>query len=534
MSFVFINIYYRFVMFNQNQLFMKKNLRTVLFLMLMSVTLQLSAQRFLSEVFTSTTVTSNVTYGRNWSTLYSPVSLFMDTLKADVYQPAGDTMVHRPTVFVLHPGSAFPAFYNYWCTGTKTDSAVAEMCRQFARRGYTAIALNYRLGWNPFSTDQDTRTGSLLEALGRGVQDIKACVRFFRNNALTSNTYHINPDMFILGGLSTGGTLALNYITLQNYSQIQIFKYLSANDNATYHFHSGTTYFDSTYWGNFDGYNGDPNLNYSGNTPGVSNAVQFGFSLEGVLGDSSWLHNGDVPMVCFHNIPDVSTPYYCGAVYSLGQFVVNVCGGHMVIHNADVFQNNFAFQNNNWTDIYTTTANQRNGGSGHDGLYPFSTASPQSAPWEWWDSTTAFQIMINQLGFTMGHADTVWYNSIADNPDMSSAKGHAYLDTVMRYLNPRIYRAVGLNVGIWETAQQAESVSLYPNPATDQFTVNASTRSTPIRYIHVYDLTGRLVRSFDKINKQQFMMNTRSFESGIYMLKIGFEKDEVVRKVTFQ
>lgn len=513
---------------------MKKKLRTAVLLMLMSISLPLSAQRYLSEVFSSTTVTTNVVYGQNYSTLLSPVSLFMDQLKADVYEPVGDVLAARPTVFVVHPGSAFPIFYNTWCTGIKTDSAVAEMCRQFARRGYTAIAMSYRAGWNPVSTDQDTRTGSLLQALGRGVQDLKACVRYFRNNALTTNDYNIDPNLFILGGLNTGGTLALNYATLQNYSQIQIFKLLSATNNSVYHFNSGVTYFDSTYWGNFDGYGGNPSLNYSGNTPGVSNDVQFVFSLSGALGDSSWLTAGEVPMVSFHNISDVTNPYFCGPIFSIGQFVVDVCGAHMVIGNSNTFQNNSAFQNNTWTDVYTTTANQRNGGSGFDGLYPFTTPTSQSSPWEWWDSTTVYQIMINGLGFTTGRADTVWYNSIGDNPDMSPAKGRAYIDTIMGYLNPRIFRAIGLNVGIDDMTSYEESVSIYPNPATDQFTIDIAEGSDAIRYLHVYDLTGRLVRSFENVNRQLFSVQTKSFDAGVYLLKIGFAKGEVVRKITVQ
>lgn len=525
---------------------MKKNLHTIILILLVSISLHTNAQqRYLNEVFTNVSVTHNVRYGNNWSVFAKylqggpivpdsmlPGSLF-GQLVADIYEPVSDTMASRATVIVLHPGSALPLFINSWCTGDKSDSAVAEICRKFAKRGYTAIAPDFRLGWNPISPDQDVRTGGLLQALGRAVQDVKACVRYFRNNALGSNTYHIDPSMIILGGLNTGGTIAVNYEVLQSQAQISIPKFLSGSNNSVYNFSIGTTYFDSTYWGNFDGYGGSPLLNNSGNTPGVSNAVQFVFSLQGAEGDSSWMHNGDAPMVCFHSVTDTTSPYYCGAIYSVGQFVVNVCGGHTIIQEANGFNNNSAFQNNSWTDVYTTTANSRNGGL--DGLFPFRPGFGENAPWEWWDSTTCFLAMTAPqpfgFGFTMGYADTVWYNSMGSNPTMSKGKATAYLDTVMGYLNPRIYPYI---TGVDELSKLENMVSVYPNPATNYFSIHISDASNPVRYLNMYDISGRLIYTEKKINRQTFTVSSKSFDAGMYLLKIGFDKGEVVRKISLQ
>jgi hypothetical protein len=522
---------------------MKKNLLISSFLFL-SFSMPVFAQRYLSEIFTGTTVTSNVIYGKNYSTLLSPLSLFMDTLKADVYQPVGDNATaHRATVIVMHAGSVLPIFYNYECTGLKTDSAVAEMCRRFARRGYTAIAMDYRLGWNPFSTDQDTRTGSILQAVGRAVQDAKACVRFFRNNALTSNDYHIDPNMIILGGLNTGGYCALSYPTIHNNADLSILPLLSTTTNSTYCLSPGVSYFDSTCWGNIDGYGGNPAKNFSGNTPGVSNAIQFSFGLGGAIPAISWLKQGDVPMVCFHSKNDPGAPYAFGPVYNgaTGAFVINAYGSYSIIHKADSLQNNIAFQNNSWTDVYTTVANQRNGGSINDGLFPFTPSFAEAAPWEWWDSTTCFQIMtaptsVGGLGFTMGHADTVWFNSLSDHPEMvngamAKALANAYIDTIMGYLNPRIFQVI---MGVPDLAKMEASISVYPNPADGFCNVHISDASNPIRNIRMYDLTGRLIYSDQKINRQTYTMDTKSYRAGMYLLKIGLEKGEVVKKLTIQ
>ena len=89
-------------------------------------------------------MTNNITYGQNISFLTGTADTI--DLKADVYEPVGDTMGARPTVIMIHTGSFLPIFTMDRATGIKTDSTITEMCRQFARRGYTAIAMDYRLG----------------------------------------------------------------------------------------------------------------------------------------------------------------------------------------------------------------------------------------------------------------------------------------------------------------------------------------------------------------------------------------------------
>src|SRR2546423_534182 len=121
---------------------MKKNLS--LFILLLSVC-QLSAQRYLNPVFSNVTVTSNVVYGSNMSVLTgTPAS---QNLTMDVYQPSGDSCTNRPLVIYLHAGTALPIIYNISAVGTKTDSAVVEICTQLAKRGYVVVSMDYRLGW---------------------------------------------------------------------------------------------------------------------------------------------------------------------------------------------------------------------------------------------------------------------------------------------------------------------------------------------------------------------------------------------------
>ena len=55
------------------------------------------------------------------------------------------------------------------------------MCKRFAKKGYVAVAVDYRLGWNPISTSADVRRSTLIQAAYRGLQDTKTAVRFLRN-----------------------------------------------------------------------------------------------------------------------------------------------------------------------------------------------------------------------------------------------------------------------------------------------------------------------------------------------------------------
>src|SRR6185436_8334048 len=117
--------------------------------------------RYLDEIFTDVTVTTNVIYGQNYGFITgAPV---LQPLVMDVYEPTGDTFPNRAVVIYLHTGSFLPILFNGTTTGDMHDSATVEMCKQFARRGYVAISMDYRVGWNPQSADINVRKGTLLQ-----------------------------------------------------------------------------------------------------------------------------------------------------------------------------------------------------------------------------------------------------------------------------------------------------------------------------------------------------------------------------------
>lgn len=508
--------------------------KLVLSLLATALFVQADAQRYVTEVFPSASVTNNIVYANNIEILTgTPVA---KDLMMDIYQPAGlpDPVTQRPVVIVLHTGSFLPPIINGQPTGSRKDSSVVEMCTQFAKRGYVAAAVSYRMGWNPAATGaagQDIRTGTLLQAVYRSIIDAKAAVRFLRASAGTGNTYGIDSTKFILGGLGTGGYIALAYATLDNPSEIALPKFLANTTNATYGFVAGQPYVNQAVLGDFEGYGGLPQFNNPNNSPGHSSEVQFIFNMGGAMGDTSWIAAGDAPMVCFHPVGDPFAPYEIGPVVvpTTGDFVVEVGGSKTVIEFANGLGNNDCFINAGLTDPYTTAANAVN--NGLDGLFPFyMTPAQQSGPWEWFDSTVAV-LTAQFLGLPASEGTAAYTNSLLTNPDMSKTKALTYIDTVMNYLNPRVVICLGLTSSIEENPGVSASLNAFPNPARDQFEVRAT---GIINSLQMFDISGRMVLDLPRLNTERHIVERDNLPAGMYMLKAKINGSESILRIVLR
>ncbi|MCY7410932.1 MAG: T9SS type A sorting domain-containing protein [Chitinophagales bacterium] len=492
-----------------------------------------SAQsRYLDEVFENVNVTKNVVYGSNYS-VFPSFDTIPDLLVCDIYEPAGDWISTRPVIVYLHTGSFLPILINGTATGDLRDSATVEMCKQFARRGYVAVAMDYRLGWNPIGATQDIRTGTLLQAVYRALQDAKSCVRFLKSTVATqANIYRLDSNKIILGGQGSGGYLTLGYNSLNNPAEISLLKFLATTTDPNYGFVAGQPYVNQFVLGDFEGYGGLPGYNIV-NSPGYGTKAGFVFNMGGALGDSTWLEAGDAPTVCFHVPNDPFAPYKYGAVIvpTTGQFVVNVSGSYDVVRLANQLGNNNSF-NFPFNDPYTTRANQVN--DGHYGLFPFVEIDPslvipnnpfhgQAGPWEWWDST-ALKTIAPLYGVSVAQAIGTYFNGFLTNPDMSKAKGLRYIDSIQGYLAPRIVASCGLdtmqiNIGISEVSLGNE-LQMFPNPAVTYFTLQLDDATMKMENIQLFDLTGRMVKEISNINKSQVQIAREELTSGLYMVRI--------------
>lgn len=232
--------------------------------------------RYYRPVFANVTVTSGVTYGS--AVDYMGI---MQSLQMDIYQPAGDTVKRRPLVIFAHQGGFF--------LGSRTDPYMVAVCTRLARLGYVAASIDYRLGFTATGIASPADTVSLAQAAFRGMQDMKAVVRFFRKDAATTKTYHVHASYIVAAGSSAGAFLALETGYLDKASKVPDYIGLAA-------------------LGGIEGQSG---------TPGYSSAVLAVINLSGATQSASYIEAGNVPLCSVHGTRDMTVPYLQGKIGSV-------------------------------------------------------------------------------------------------------------------------------------------------------------------------------------------------------------------------
>jgi len=550
---------------------MNRTLRTGLALATLAMGLGTQAQRYLTEVFTNDqiSVTSDIIYGTNidflTSTLSSPnvpaeitelqtavalgneipapyfnpadgsTALKVANVRMDVYRPTDDAVTERPVVIYIHTGNALPPPLNGSPTGTRKDSSAVENCMRFARRGYVAVSMSYRLGWNPLGATLDIRRGTLLNAIYRAIHDVRQCVRVLKADAAT---YGIDTEKVILFGEGTGGYIALATTTLDRGSELFIEKFVPDPLGAP-----NVSYVDTNAVGNLQGFNAPLTL-YRPN--GQNSDIHFCVNTGGSLADVSWLEDGDAPMVSFHTVFDPFAPFGDGIVIvpTTGEQVVDVMGTNVFMPVVNAFGNNASFATLPAGDPFTDRARSLYGSTqvhgsvnvaiaaNGEGMFPMvrpqwpAPAMEEASPWQWWDPTSPIALTEVAPGITAHMA------SMASNPNMSATKGRAYIDTIQGYLNPRIVCALQLGpcslVGIDENSEIAQGVDVFPNPATDRVTFTSA--NSAILSYEVYDINGRLVRTA-QVNNSTSVMDRQGLKAGAYSVQLRFKEGNVVRKL---
>lgn len=154
------------------------------------------------EYFTDNQIAkvSDVVYGNALNRNNQQVVLDMNIFFPKMVQ---DTLVKRPFVMMIHGGG--------FVGGTK--EMMDDECKEFAKRGFVAATIKYRLGHNGSNC---TDTNSYNKAVYRAIQDAHAAFRFIVANA---DTLRIDTAwMFIGGGSAGAGTaLCLVYLSQQEF-----------------------------------------------------------------------------------------------------------------------------------------------------------------------------------------------------------------------------------------------------------------------------------------------------------------------------
>ncbi len=255
--------------------------RLYLLLILATASSQLFAQcgsRYKDMIFPNVTVTSDVTYSTSNST----------TLKMDIYEPTGDTASTRPVLIMAHGGS--------FIGGDKTESVCAQLCTNYAKRGYVAASINYRLEGNPLNMLDSIKAITIVL---KSISDGKSAVRFFRKDAATTNTYKIDTNWIFAGGNSAGAVTYMHVMYLDSTGEAPAAMQGIINSN-----------------GGFEGNSG--NDGYSSKIQGVMN-------LAGGLNVPEFVGPGSGPSFNAQGDQDATVPYGCANAQG-GATPVRLCG----------------------------------------------------------------------------------------------------------------------------------------------------------------------------------------------------------------
>jgi len=430
--------------------------------------------RYIDQVFANVTVTSNVVYGANIGIITQ--SAAMENLVMDIYEPTGDDVTDRPVVVLLHSGNFLPAIVNGQATGDKSDNNLVELCTRFAKKGYVAVSANYRLGWNPHSTDPDVRSSTLTQAFYRAQQDARTVIRYLRMTAADMGNLYGIGEKFAVGGDGTGGYISLALSALDKYEELLLPKFIDLSESTISTYGQPMPYIVESVFGNLGGSNhGSMEMDLDGdgkhetvvpycvpNHPGYSDAIDMVFNFGGAMLDTSWIEEGEVPIASMQNINDEWAPYSVGNITEPfnNDPVMEAMGAELVIARATEHGNNDCFAGMS-TTLFDATYGNGDGAAnsavaGHadmPGLFSLITPAPSTtptecglqkvngAPWNWWDNANYDAMAGAYNGRPSGVMGCI---ALLSNPDMSEKQGLAFVDMQEDFFTPRIVAALAL------------------------------------------------------------------------------------------
>lgn len=498
------------------------------FMVLLLANTLFAQRRYLDPVFNDVSVTEDVIYAVNATVLLLPLvgQAIPRPQEMDVYQPIGDTETARPLVVLLHAGNFLHPQTNGGCTGTRKDASLVFMARELAKRGYVAAVAEYRLGWSPLSPDYLTRVVTFANAIYRGVQDSRTCVRYFnRSVAESGNPFRVDSERITILGAGAGGYISLASMALDTITDTWIPPFMTLAGPMLLEEVNGDV--DGLTVGvTFPGYPGFPpgdTLCYP-NHVGYSSEFQLAVNLGGALGHPSWLDSSDPPIISFHVPTDPTAPCGEGSAIifpSVNLPVFDVVGSCFVQDAVVALGINDIFNNQTFLDPISAIARERNGGV--ESFFPFLTSghSAESSPWAY--STSAEP-----------------YGVPGANCPVDSAAAQMAIDTIMTYFLPRACLALDLGCDLSEFIVSASNLvdpalvklAIAPNPARNEafFT---SADDAPMRTIELYDISGRLVQQVANVNASNYTLPRGSLKGGLYVAKVRFDKGVSAQKLIF-
>ena len=530
---------------------MKKLLYT--FLIIAVGYFSLNAQeRYMDEIFDEVSVESNVAYAANISIL--PIILGqsenpeLDTLEMDIYAPMGDDLEQRPVVILAHAGDFLPPIVNTSPYGTKNDFAVTETCKKLAKRGFVAISMEYRIGFNPLGSEIEGKAG-VLQASYRLTQDMRTLVRYVRKSvAEDGNPYGFDPDRIAVGGFDNAGWGASNVAHLKTIDQVvNLVKFVDLSTSPPTPFVIQER-------------DGDPYALVQAplNVPNhvdYSSDVNVVINIEGGVGDLSWVEAGDPPTISFQRawtfprgIRDVTLGATGAIIIADGAFLDTVALTSQGFGNQDVFDHPIVNEAPLTAEARAATSSAAEGGLKGVLLYngftvdstilcdptPGSSENSygrNSYPWNAYDENL-FAAFWDGAGQNPASDIKICQYNASEGNINDPVQSLIFIDTMVTYMAPRLIVAMDLLTTNVDNELKTElSFNAFPNPTSGEMNVQAKEN---FQRIMVIDLKGRTLFDSGNIEANQYQVTMDHLPNGLYVTKAFFEKGIVTERILVQ
>lgn len=229
--------------------------------------------RYLNQVFDGFESDMGVPYG-SYSNNEETENLLMD-----IYEPMDDTASKRPLIIWCHGGGFMGGTRNGFASHAKNN----------AKYGYVSASIDYRLNINFAFEDSISKFRTVLNA----THDLRAAIRFFKEDAATNNYYRIDTNYIFIGGASAGAVTALHVAYMDLIEEMP--PYMQDIINET---------------GGIEG--------NSGNAGHISTDIAGVIGLAGGLYNTNFLLNGaQPPSLLIHGTLDAVVPYEEGSSFGV-------------------------------------------------------------------------------------------------------------------------------------------------------------------------------------------------------------------------
>jgi len=478
--------------------------------------------RYVKDVFTDAELqtTSQVLFGRNTVRNYTtntegaPVDLYLD-----VYEPKGEGTLQRPLLLF--------AFGGAFVSGNRTSAEVVSICRSFARKGYVAAAIDYRLMQLNGATPLDNAAiyaNNIPDEVIRAAADMKAAVRYFKHDAATANQYHIDPTRIFVGGYSAGAITALQMAYTESITENPA---TTTAYNANGGLEGNTDLTEAPLLGSYD-------------ASGIAGVV----NIAGGVNNTAIVNAGNPPLYSAQGDADDVVPYNC-AVLKPTQF--NICGSGALqpvataagilnqLHPVPGGSHSSPVTDPEYTQIINEAAAF---------LQPLVCAAPlpvtltsfsgRVAPDDC-TATLAWQTATEHNSYAyevQGSSDGQAYERLSTVPSRNRAAGASYSFRVGRRVELRYFRLRMLDIGgaaafspvVALASCSGAPLVVAPTPTHDQATVSGLPAGRCLGVL--YSATGQVVAQAS--GTTTISLRLGGLTPGIYLLKVQHESGATV------